>query len=219
MEKKRRMTALQRALESKRAREGSQGCSHDQTLFLRTRDMMGPQLYFSSTYSEEFCYPTRFKPTRARPSSAYRRNNPHPRPGLENIKLNIPTTTAQSGLQTDFKAPEVSSATCALPPAGWILKAQPTSTPAAITQGKSSDTDRIRSAWTKQMETMPSLKPSKHPITSHHRKLSADCRVSVKAPRLINSSQKKIRRVQRLGLFGGACQQHSKTTAHELAHK
>ncbi|ROL47434.1 hypothetical protein DPX16_13149 [Anabarilius grahami] len=41
---------------------------------------MGPQLHFSSTYSEEFSYPARVKPTRPRPSSAYRRNNPHPRP-------------------------------------------------------------------------------------------------------------------------------------------
>ncbi|KTG42260.1 hypothetical protein cypCar_00009333 [Cyprinus carpio] len=43
---------------------------------------MGPQLHFSSTYSEEFSYPARVKPTRPRPSSAYRRNNPHPQPEI-----------------------------------------------------------------------------------------------------------------------------------------
>ncbi|XP_056302922.1 uncharacterized protein LOC130215060 [Danio aesculapii] len=41
---------------------------------------MGPRLNFSSTYSEDFSYPARVKPIGPRPSSAYRRNNPHPRP-------------------------------------------------------------------------------------------------------------------------------------------
>ncbi|KAJ8346084.1 hypothetical protein SKAU_G00302770 [Synaphobranchus kaupii] len=36
--------------------------------------------FSTSTYKEEFRSPARGKPTRPRPSSAHRRNNPHPRP-------------------------------------------------------------------------------------------------------------------------------------------
>ncbi|XP_049322248.1 uncharacterized protein LOC125782394 [Astyanax mexicanus] len=40
---------------------------------------MAPQLQLS-TYTQEFNYPTQAKTTRPRPTSAHRRNNPHPRP-------------------------------------------------------------------------------------------------------------------------------------------
>ncbi|XP_048023581.1 uncharacterized protein LOC125253595 [Megalobrama amblycephala] len=81
--------------------------------------------------------------------------------------------TMQSSAQRDSKAPEVSSAVCTLPPAAWLLKPQQTNfAHAAIanTQGKYPDTDRIRSAWTQQMDIMPSLKPFKHQVTQHHRR-------------------------------------------------
>lgn len=51
-----------------------------QTLGVVVEVEMGPQLHFSSTYAEEFSNPAQGKPTQPRPSSAYRRNNPHPRP-------------------------------------------------------------------------------------------------------------------------------------------
>ncbi|KAL6469828.1 hypothetical protein MHYP_G00209470 [Metynnis hypsauchen] len=40
---------------------------------------MAPQLQLS-TYSQEFSYPAQAKTTRPRPTSAHRKNNPHPRP-------------------------------------------------------------------------------------------------------------------------------------------
>ncbi|XP_055036631.2 uncharacterized protein [Misgurnus anguillicaudatus] len=112
---------------------------------------MGPQLHFSSTYSEEFNYPAQVKPTRPRPSSAYRRNNPHPRPDFlmprllqtgygsrKHFQTTSPSTSFlppvrhisvqfpdagefMQGPQRDSKA-RVSSAVCTLPPAGWLLK-------------------------------------------------------------------------------------------------
>ncbi|KAG1928138.1 uncharacterized protein LOC120477307 [Pimephales promelas] len=178
---------------------------------------MGPQLHFCSTYSEEFSYPARVKPTRPRPSSACRRNNPHPRPDFlmprtlqtgygsrKHFQLAAPSTsflppvrhisiqypdeqtghqqTMQSSSQGDSKPPEVSSAVCTLPPAAWLLKPQQTNFAHATitnTQGKYSDTDRIRSAWNQQMDIMPSLKPFKHQVTHHYRrsrsKSTADC--------------------------------------------
>ncbi|XP_042567460.1 uncharacterized protein LOC122134785 [Cyprinus carpio] len=169
---------------------------------------MGPQLHFSSTYSEEFSYPARGKPARPRPSSAYRRNNPHPRPDFlmprmlqtgygsrKHFQTTTPPTSflppvrhisvqypdvqtahgqlMQTSSQKDSKPPEVSSAVCTLPPAAWLLKPQQTNFAHATvtnTQGKYSDTDRIRSALNQRMDIMPSLKPFRHQVTHHHRR-------------------------------------------------
>ncbi|XP_026052296.1 uncharacterized protein LOC113038821 isoform X2 [Carassius auratus] len=161
---------------------------------------MGPQLHFSSTYSEEFSYPARVKPTRPRPSSAYRKNNPHPRPDflmprmlqtgygsrkyfqtttpstsflppVRHISVQYPDVqtahgqSMQSSSQRDSKPPVISTAVCTLPPAAWLLKPQTNNFAHATisnSQGKYSETDRIRSAWNQQTEIMPSLKTLKH---------------------------------------------------------
>ncbi|XP_077104196.1 uncharacterized protein LOC143757094 [Siphateles boraxobius] len=80
--------------------------------------------------------------------------------------------TMQSSSQEDSKPPEVSSAVGTLPPAAWLKPQQTNFAHATITntQGKYSDTDRIRSARNQQMDIMPSLKPFKHQVTHHHRR-------------------------------------------------
>ncbi|XP_057215744.1 uncharacterized protein LOC130569863 [Triplophysa rosa] len=120
---------------------------------------MGPQLHFSSTYAEEFSYPARGKPTQPRLSSAYRRNNPHPRPDflmprqlqtgygsrrhyqtttptsflppVRHISVQFPDVQTGESMQSSQKDSKAraSTAVCTLPPAGWHLKPQRTDIP------------------------------------------------------------------------------------------
>ncbi|KAA0719867.1 Nicalin-1 Nicastrin-like protein 1 [Triplophysa tibetana] len=113
----------------------------------------------SITYAEEFSNPARGKPTQPRPSSAYRRNNPHPRPDflmprqlqtgcgsqrhfqtttpisflppVRHISVQFPDVQTGESMQSSQKDSKAraSTAVYTLPPAGWLLKPQRTDVP------------------------------------------------------------------------------------------
>ncbi|KAG7254416.1 hypothetical protein CRUP_013837, partial [Coryphaenoides rupestris] len=56
---------------------------------------MSPQLLVS-TYSEQFVHPGRGRTARPRPTSAHRRNNPHPRPDFL-VPLRLLSSTRSAG--------------------------------------------------------------------------------------------------------------------------